>query len=133
MLSNKELYLHKDLYKYFIGYNNYNVGIIPLHIKFPQMNAYDKYFDRNSKYMNLLVHGKEILKKDNEILDKIKNLFKKEFDSEPVYNDKYIKTKINLYNMNFYDNKMPKGNERYTCLSVVLLDSIFINSDKKCY
>ena len=41
--------------------------------------------------MNLLVNDKEILKKYNKIWDKIKNLFEKKFDSEPVCNDKYIK------------------------------------------
>ena len=34
--------------------------------------------------------------------------FKKGFKSEPVYNDKYIKTKINLYSIYFYGHKMPK-------------------------
>ena len=64
------------------------------------MNAYVKYFDKNSKYMNILGHDKEILKKYG-IWNKIKSLFKKELDSEPVYNDKYIKIKISLFNMNF--------------------------------
>ena len=61
-----------------------------------QMNACDKYFDKNNKCMNLLVNDKEILEKYNEIWDKIKNLFGENFDSEPVYTDKYIKAKINL-------------------------------------
>ena len=61
-----------------------------------QMNACDKYFDKNNKCMNLLVNDKEILEKFNEIWDKIKNLFGENFDSEPVHNDKYIKAKINL-------------------------------------
>ena len=96
-------------------------------LKIPRMNAYGKYFDRNSKYMNILVHDRKILKKYNEIWDEIKNLFKKELDGKPVYNDKGIKTKINLNNMNFYGNKLPKENEHCTCLSVILSDSIFIN------
>ena len=86
------------------------------------MNAYNKYLDTNSKYMNLLIHDMEILKKYNEIWNRIKNVFKKEFDSEPVHNNKYIKTKISLFKMSlyiislyFYGNKIPKGNERYTC------------------
>ena len=62
------------------------------------MNAYAKYFDKNSKYMNLLVHDKEILEKYVEIWNKIKILVKKEFNSETVYNDKYIKTKVKIYN-----------------------------------
>ena len=56
--------------------------------------------------MNILVNDKELLEKYNEKWDKIKKLFKKESDSEPEYNDKYI-TKINLYNTNFYGNRAP--------------------------
>ena len=105
------------------------IFICPLYIKFPQMNAYAKYFYKN-KCTNLVVNDKEILKKYNEIWDKIKNLFDKEFDSEPVYNNKYIKVEINLYNASFYGNKTPIGGEHYTCFSVILLDSI-VNVDKK--
>ena len=54
-----------------------------------------------------------------------------------MYNDKYIKTKINIYNdkvyTNFQHNKIPKDNEYCACLSVILLDSIFVNSDKEYY
>ena len=35
-----------------------------------------------------------IFKKHNKVWDKVKNLFRREFDSEPVYNNKYINTKI---------------------------------------
>ena len=62
---------------------------------------------------------------------------KKCFDSEPVYNDKFIKTKVNISNnrvyVNFQYNKILKDNEYCACLSVILLDSIFVNSDKECY
>ena len=101
------------------------------------MNAYPNYFDKNSKYINLLVNDKEIFKKYSEIWNKIKSLIKKEFNSEPVYNDKYIKTKIKIYNnkvyTNFQHNKIPKDNECFRCLSAILLDSIFVNSDKEYY
>ena len=70
-----------------------------------------------------------MLKKDNEIWDKIKNLFKKEFDNEPVYKT----VNISLYNVNFYGNKMSEENECYTCLSVILLYSIFFNSYTEIY
>ena len=93
------------------------------------MNAYAKYFDQNSKYMNLLVNDKEILKKYTDIRNKIKSQIKKEFNSEPVYFDIYFKTKIKVYNdkvyTNFQHNKIPKDNEYCVCLSVILLDSIF--------
>ena len=65
------------------------------------MNAYAKYFDKNNKQINLLVNDKEILKTYNEIWDKMKNLLGRKFDSEPVYNDKYMKAKISLNNPNF--------------------------------
>ena len=35
--------------------------------------------------------------------------------------------------MNFHGNKIPKENECYTCLSVILIDFIFINSNEKYY
>ena len=44
--------------------------------------------------------------------------------------NKYIKTKINSYNTNFYGNKIPIEGKNYTYLSVILLDSI-VNVDKK--
>ena len=64
-------------------------------------------------------------------------MFKKEFNSEPVHNDEYIKAKIKIYNdrvyTNFQYNKTLKDNEYCTCLSVILLDSILVNSDKEYY
>ena len=51
-----------------------------------------------------------------------------------MYNDKHIKTKIKTYSdklyTNFQKNKIPKDNEYCTSLSVILLDSIFVNSNK---
>ena len=49
-----------------------------------------------------------------------------------MYNDKFIKSKVNLYNTPFLCKKIPKENECYTCVSIILLDSI-INIDKKYY
>ena len=54
---------------------------------------------------------------------------KKGFDSEPVYNEKYIKTKIKSYegsiNTDFHGDKVPKEGSQYICLSVILIDSVF--------
>ena len=84
------------------------------------MNAYAEYFDKNSKDINLLVNDKDM--KYFEIWNKIKSLVEKEFNNEPVYNDKYIKTKIKIFNdrvcTNFQHNKIPKGNEYCACSSV---------------
>ena len=80
-----------------------------------------------------LVYDQEVLNKYNKILDKIKDSFGKRLDSEPVYNDKYIKSEISLYSINFYDTKMLIENKRYICLFVILLDSTFANLHKEYY
>ena len=65
----------------------------------------------------------------NTIWEKVKNSLKKEFDSEPVYNEKYLKAKIKSYNgkisTNFHDNKIPKEGSQLICLSVILINSVF--------
>ena len=79
------------------------------------------------KYMSFLVKGKELLEKYNEIWDKVDNIIKKGFDSEPECNVKYSKTKIKSYegkvNTTFHNDKMLKEGSHYICLSVVLIDS----------
>ena len=54
-----------------------------------------------------------------------------------MYINKYFKTKVKIYNdkvyTNFQNNKIPKDNEYCACLSVILLDSIFVNSNKEYY
>ena len=81
----------------------------------------------------VLVYDQEVLNKYNKIWDKIKDSFGKRLDSEPVYNDKYIKSEISLYSINFYDTKMLIENKRYICLFVILLDSIFATLHKEYY
>ena len=48
-----------------------------------------------------------------------------------------INTLIKIYNnrvyTNFQNNIIPKNNESFICLSVILLDSNFVNSDKQYY
>ena len=70
-----------------------------------------------------------LLEKYNEIWEKVKNSIKKEFDSEPVYNEKYLKAKIKSQNgkinMKFHNNKIPKEGSQCICLSVILIDSVF--------
>ena len=98
----------------------------PLCVKLPQMNAYAKFFDENSKYINLLINNEKTLEKYSEIWNKIKSLIKREFNSEPVYNNKHIKTKIKIYRVyKFLAKKIPKDNEYCACLSVMLLHYTF--------
>ena len=61
-------------------------------------------------------------------MDKISSSLEKGFDSEPVYNNKYRKIKINLHNgkinTDFQNNKIPEQGVCYFCSSVIVLDSI---------
>ena len=88
--------------------------------------------------MSFKVDDNKLLKKYNRIWRIISNLLNIEFDSEPVYdeNDKYIKTKIKMYedrvNTNFQGKKVPKENASYNCLSLIVLDSV-IKVSKKYY
>ena len=122
LVSKKESYgKKKNSLKNFIGYNDDDV-IRPLYIKLPQMIGYVKNFDSN-KTMSFKVGDNKLLKKYNKIWEKNSKLMDIEFDSEPVYgdNDKYIKTKIKMYedrvNTNFQGKKVPKVNASYKCLS----------------
>ena len=48
--------------------------------------------------MSLLIKDKELLEKYNEIWEKVSSSIKKEFESNPLSNEKYLKTKIKVYN-----------------------------------
>ena len=88
--------------------------------------------------MSFMVSDKKLLQRHTIIWEKRSSLVKKEFDSEPVYddNDKYIKTKIKSYgdkiNTNIQGKKIPKENTSYKSLSLIMLDSI-IRVNKKHY
>ena len=56
-------------------------------------NAYRRDFDK-TKCMSFLIKDEKLLEKYNEIWKKVSKIIKKEFDNNPVYNEKYIKTKI---------------------------------------
>ena len=68
----------------------------------------------------------DLLKKDSTIWDKVSADIKKEFDSEPVYNKNFLKTKIKFHGdevTDFYDKGIPKVDSNHTCLAVNSLDS----------
>ena len=87
------------------------------------MIGYVKCFDSN-KTMSFKVSDNKLLKIYNKIWERISSLMNIEFDSEPVYDDidKYIKTKVKLYedkiNANFQGKKVQKENASYKCLSL---------------
>ena len=67
-----------------------------------------------------LIENDELLKKYNTIQDKFRTDIKKEFDSEPVYNNEFVKTKIKYHGeevTHFHDKEIPKVNSYHTCLA----------------
>ena len=58
--------------------------------------------------MYFLIEDDDLLEKYNIIWDNVSADIKKEFDSEPVYNKNYLKTKIKSHGdevTDFYDKK----------------------------
>ena len=82
--------------------------------------------------MTFLANDKEFFLKNSKLWGKIKDLIGKKFDSEPIYNDNYIKTKIKSYNSDIRTNlrdesnntKVPNEDCSYKCLSLISLDSV---------
>ena len=66
--------------------------------------------------------------KYNEIWNKAKEIKDIKFHSSPVYDKKYIKTKVKkihgVVNINIWGNKSPKVGVRYTCIACISIDSV---------
>ena len=92
VLFGKNSYGNKGSSKRYIGYWHKGEAFLsPLNIRLPQLT----YLTNADKLINLLVTDKKLLNKYNEIWDKIKSLFKKEFGKKPVYDNKLITAKLN--------------------------------------
>ena len=92
----------------------------------PKTSAYVKSYDKQTKWMYFLIEDDDLLEKYNTIWDEVSADIKHEFDSEPVYNKEFLKTKIKSDGdevTDFYDKKIPKGDLSHTCLAVIILDS----------
>ena len=112
-------------YKYFNGYQEDKI-VKPLCIILPQMSGYIKYFKKGGKNMSFFV--KDALNKYNEIWDVFKKMLQIKFHSMPVYDEKYLKTKVREYDgvikTNFLGNNVPKENVHYTSIACITIDSV---------
>ena len=122
-------------FKYFIGYQEGEI-VKPLCIILPQMSGYIKYFKNGGKNMSFFVRDDNVLDKYNGICGVIKKMLKIKFHSEPVYDEKYLKTKVREFDgvikTNFLGNGVPKNNMHYTCIACITIDSV-IKIEKKNY
>ena len=65
----------------------------PLHIMLPKTSPYVKSYDGQTKWVYFSIEDDDLWKKYNAIWNKVSADIKKEFDSEPVNNKEFLKTK----------------------------------------
>ena len=92
------------------------------------MNGYIKYFDNGGKNMSLSIKNSEVWGKYEEIWDVIKNKLSIKFNSQPIYENKYLKVKVREYNgsikTNFIVDDIPEENMYYTYIACITIDSV---------
>ena len=91
MVVSNRVSFAKNEFRYFTGYKDAE-NVRPLCILLTKMSAYRKGFNK-TKYMSFFIKDDELLEKYNEIWENGKTIIKKEFDSEPIYNEKHLKTR----------------------------------------
>ena len=102
----------------------------------PKTSVYLESYNGQTKLIYFLIEDDELLKKYNTIWDKINADIKSDFDSEPVYNEKFLKTKMKSYGNEaicFRNNKISNTGSNHTFLSVITIDSIVKKKEKNYY
>ena len=126
-----------NMRKYIIEYNDSTIS--PLQLFLGKMMGYLNIFKDGTRKMSSFTNNNEFFKRYTAIWEKISDLVKKKFDSDPIYNNKYINTKIRSYNndiiTNFRhignkNNKLLEKNKPYKCISLISLDSIIKINEK---
>ena len=125
---------NNDTYKYFIGYSHDDGVIKPLCIVLPQMSGYIKHFENGGKNVSFKIEDEYGYLKYNEISNKIKSILNVKFHSQPIYDDKYIKTKVKTFNNSintlFSRDEIPKERICYVYISAICIDLV-LRRDKK--
>ena len=126
LISKPESFDKSNVKKYIIGYNDNTIR--PLQLFLPKMTGYLNIFEDGNRKMSFLTDNNEFLERYTKIWEKISDLINKKIGSGPVYNNKYINTKIRSYNndikTNFHDidnknNKLPQKNKPCRCMSLI--------------
>ena len=100
------------------------------------MSGYIKYFENGGKNKSFKIQDEDVYLKYNEIWNKIKSILNVKFDSQPIYDNKYIKTKVKTFNNTinklFSGDEIPKEKIHYVCILATCIDSV-LRADKKNY
>ena len=95
------------------------------------MSGFIKYFSNNGKKDD---KDDKVLVEYSESWNNLKEVTSKKLHSEPIYNDKYIKTKVKTFNVVvhtiFHSKKIPNENMNYVYLAIITVYSI-MKIDKK--
>ena len=155
--SKQAIYLHKveiseivisddfkldDGVKNFIGYKN-GETVKSLCIILSQMSEFIKYFEKNNSNNKKTFlsdddddddDDDDVILKYNKSGKNFQKLLSAEFYSQPVYNEKCIKTRVKTFEdkaiIKFTGNEIAEGNTHYSCIAAICVDSA-IKSEKK--
>ena len=125
---------NNETVKYYIGYLDESIS--PLCLILPQMSGWMIYFENGGKNMSFKIEDDEVYTKYNNIWNKIKELLGNiKLDSDVIYDDHYIKTKVKTFKTVkalFSDNIIPEEKVECECISCISADSV-LKIDEKYY
>ena len=100
------------------------------------MSRYIKYFENGGKNMSFKTEEESVYFKYTEIWNKIKSILNVKFHSQPIYDDKYAKTKVKTFNNTINTllsgDEIPKERIHYVCIAAIYINSV-LKTDKKNY
>ena len=126
--------------KYLIGIK-FDKAIRPLVLIMPKMSEYIKTFkvkegdkDKNNKLMSFCIDDEKLLAKYKSIWSKIEVLKTIKLNTLPVYDDRYIKTKIRTYDDKIYTNfrglNVPEDHRECESFTVISGDFLLVYKSK---
>ena len=95
-----------------------------------------KYFDNSGGNMSFKIENESVYLKYTEIWNKVKKSIDIKFHSPPIYNDKYIKTKVKTFssmiNTLLSGNEIRRERKHYVCIAAICINSV-LRIEKKNY
>ena len=123
-------------FKFFIGYLHDDNVTKPLCIILLQMSGYIKYFDNGGKNMSFKIEDESVYLKYTEIWNRIKKSLNTKSHSQPIYDDKHIKTKVKTFssmiNTLFSGNEISREEIIIFGITAICIDSV-LRIEKKNY
>ena len=122
-------------FKYLIVYLDKVVR--PLVLIMPKISGYVKTFkieEGNNELMSFHTNDEKLLEKYKAILTKIVDLKNIKLHTLPVYDDRYIKTKLKRFNDKVYTNflglNVPEDDIEFESFTVISIDSFLVEGKK---